>query len=376
MYIRSVRSAVVLAVSLLGLAGVATGQHYTRTDLTVDIAATSPTAPNFDPNLVNAWGLARGSTSFFWISDNGTGLSTLYNGAGARNPLVVKIPTQDGTGTSAPTGAISNYSSGFEVNGPGTGTPAAFLFCTEDGTIAGWNPTVDRNNAVLKVKRGGKAIYKGCALAQTGNGIFLFATNFQTGRVDIFDSTFTLVSTRNLQLDDDDHDNHGKGHNGSGFVPFNIQNVGGNLVVTFAKKQAGSDDEQHGPGLGAIEIFDPTLHLLSRLQRGAFLNAPWGVALAPGDFGPFSHRLLVGNFGDGTINAFNIVTGNFEGKMLAPGGSTPLVVDGLWALSFGGNAPNNGLATELFFTAGPNDEENGLFGKITATSTEQRGNTE
>ena len=375
MHIRSVRLAVVLASSLLSLAGVAVGQHYNKTDLTADIAATSPTAPNFDGNLVNAWGLARGSTSFFWVSDNGTGLSTLYNGAGARNPLVVKIPTEDGSSTSAPTGAISNYSSGFEVNGPGTGTPGAFLFCTEDGTIAAWNPTVDRNNAVLKVKLGGKAIYKGCALAQTANGVFLYATNFLTGRVDIFDSTFKFVGSRSFQLDED-KDDHGHENRGNGFVPFNIQNVGGNLVVTFAKKQAGSDDEQHGPGLGAVGIFDANGHLLSRLQRGDFLDAPWGVALAPGDFGPFSHRLLVGNFGDGTINAFNVVTGKFVGKMLAPGGSAPLVVDGLWALSFGGNAANNGSATELFFTAGPNDEKNGLFGKITATASEQRGNTE
>jgi uncharacterized protein (TIGR03118 family) len=355
---------------MMCLAEMAFGQHYNRTDLTADMAATSPSAANLDPNLVNAWGLARSSTSFFWISDNGTGLTTLYTGAGVPQSLVVKIPTADGTGTSAPTGAVFNYSTGFLVGG--TGTAAVFLFCTEDGTIAAWNPGVDRTNAVLKVKRGGKAVYKGCALAQTNRGVFLYATNFLTGRVEVFDSSFTLVATKTFQFgDDDDH-----GHNGNGFAPFNIQNVGGNLVVTFAKKQAGSNDEQHGPGLGAVGIFDANGKLLSRLQRGNFLNAPWGIALAPSDFGPFSHRLLIGNFGDGTVNAFNVVTGQFEGKMLATGSSSPLVVDGLWALSFGGNSTNNGSATELFFTAGPNDEGDGLFGKITATNSEQRGNTE
>ncbi len=353
----------------LTLATSSFAQHYNRTDLTADIAATSPSAANLDPNLVNSWGLARSSTSFFWISDNGTGLTTLYTGAGVPQSLVVKIPTEDGTGVSAPTGAVYNYSAGFLVGG--TGTAAIFMFCTEDGTIAAWNPGVDRNNAVLKVKRGGKAVYKGCALAQTKDGVFLYATNFLTGRVEVFDSSFTMVASRTFQSGDDD-----SGHNGNGFAPFNIQNVGGNLVVTFAKKQPGSNDEQHGPGLGAVGIFDANGHLLSRFQRGDFLNAPWGIALAPSDFGPFSHRLLIGNFGDGTVNAFNIVTGQFVGKMLAPGSSSPLVVDGLWALSFGGNAANNGSSTELFFTAGPNDENDGLFGKLTATNSEQRGNSE
>jgi uncharacterized protein (TIGR03118 family) len=366
---RSLNFVASLFVALLLLTSTSVGQHYNRTDLTADIAATSPTAPNLDPNLVNAWGLARSSGSPFWVNDNGTGLSTLYNGAGVRQALVVKIPTVDGTGTSAPTGIVFNFTKGFEVGA--AGTAAVFIFCTEDGTIAAWNPNVNLNNAVLKVKLGGKAVYKGCALAQTSDGTFLYATNFLTGRVDIFDSSFGLVRSRTFGFgEDDDH-----GHNGNGFAPFGIQNIGGNLVVTFAKKTPGSNDEQHGPGLGVVGIFDPNGRLLNRLQRGNFLNAPWGIAMAPGDFGTFNHRLLIGNFGDGTINAFNAVTGKFEGKLLAANG-TPLTVDGLWALVFGGNAANNGSATELFFTAGPNDESNGLFGKITATAAEQRGSTE
>ena len=364
-----------LASSLAALTGVlllltsaSLGQHYTRTDLTADMAATSPTAANLDPNLVNAWGLTRGSGTPFWVSDNGAGLSTLYNGAGVRQALVVKIPTVDGTGKSAPTGAIFNYTKLFAVT---PGNPAVFMFCTEDGTIAAWSPAVDRNNAVLMVKRGGKAVYKGCALAQTPDGVFLYATNFLTSRVDVFDSSFNLVRSRDFDFgDDDDH-----GHNGNGFAPFGIQNIGGNLVVTFAKKTPGSNDEQHGPGLGAVAIFDPNGRLLSRLQRGSFLNAPWGIALAPTDFGPFNHRLIIGNFGDGSINAFNAISGKFEGKLLKADGSN-LVIDGLWALEFGGSSANNGSAIELFFTAGPNDEANGIFGKITATANEQRGTVE
>jgi uncharacterized protein (TIGR03118 family) len=365
MYDRALSLPLVLALAavILLLAGTCLGQHFTRTDLTADMAATSPTAANLDPNLVNAWGLTRGSASPFWVSDNGTGVSTLHNGAGVPQQLVVTIPTANGTGTSAPTGAIFNYSGkGFEV---AKGSPAIFMFCTEDGTIAAWNPKVNPTNAVLKVKRGGKAIYKGCTLAQKNNNVFLFAANFQTGNVDVFDSNFNLVHTMNLNFF------------GSNFAPFGIQNVGGNLVVTFAKRTPGSRDEQHGPGLGAVGIFNSSGHLLVRLERGSFLNAPWGIALAPADFGPFNHRLIIGNFGDGTINAFNATTGAFEGKLLGASGSTPLTIDGLWALVVGGGATNNGSATALFFTAGPNSENNGLFGKITsAVASEQRGSME
>ena len=252
-------SIVSLVTLLMLLAGTGVGQHYTRTDLTANMAATSPSAPNLDPNLVNAWGLSRGSGSPFWVADNGTGLSTLYNGAGVPQALVVKIPTVDGQGTSAPTGTVFNYSKGFEVGAPGSGTPAVFLFCTEDGTIAAWNPGVDRNNAVLKVKRGGKAVYKGCALAQTKDGVFLYATNFLTGRVEVFDSMFALVRSHGFELDDDDDHGHDRDRdkNSRGFAPFGIQNVGGSLVVTYAKKTPGSNDEQHGPGLGTWRSSTP-----------------------------------------------------------------------------------------------------------------------
>jgi uncharacterized protein (TIGR03118 family) len=337
------------------------GQHYTRTDLTTDVSTVAPSATNVDPNLVNSWGLARGSNTFWWVSDNGTGRTTLYDGAGAPQSLVVTIPAPGGSGTSAPTGAVFNFTSGFPING----TKATFLFVTEDGTIAGWNPAAG-TTAGLAVNRAGKAVYKGCAIAQTAQGPRLYATNFTTGTVEVFDGNFNPVPVGLFAFRIP-----GLPQN---FVPFNIQNVGGNLVVTYAFRQPGSTDEQHGAGLGAVAIFGPAGQLRRVLQPGAFLNAPWGITLAPSDFGVFAHRLLIGNFGDGRIHAFNIITGAFEGTLQGTN-NQPLVIDGLWALGFG-NDGSAGAATSMFFTAGPNDEKDGLFGKLTPVASEARGNTE
>jgi len=355
-------------------------QHYARTDLTANSASVSAKAANIDANLLNAWGLSRATTSPWWISDNGAGVSTLSDGAGVPQPtttpqpLVVTIPlpppdnssgaatTSEGK-TSTPTGTVFNYTSDFEV---APGKKAIFLFVTEDGTISGWNPTVKPTEAVIKVNRSGKAVYKGCTLVQTEFGTFLYVTNFKSGRIEVYDSKFQRVHAL-------DH-SFRNGHLPHDFVPFNIQNIGGSIVVTFAKREPGSNDEEHGPGLGFVAIFDPFGQLIRRLDHGPFLNAPWGVALAPSDFGAFSHRLLIGNFGDGTIHAFNVVSGDFEGTLLDAGGQS-LTVDGLWALSFGSNGPS-GSAIELYFTAGPNDENDGLFGKIAPDPAEQKGNNE
>jgi uncharacterized protein (TIGR03118 family) len=216
------------------------------------------------------------------------------------------------------------------------------------------------------VNHSATAIYKGLALATTPQGPRLYATNFVSGGIEVFDGHFHRVTTTGGFLDPNLPPN---------YAPFGIQNVGGNIVVTFAHRKPGSKDDDHGPGLGFVDVFDRSGRLLLRLQHGPYLNAPWGIAQASGDFGPFSHRLLIGNFGDGYIHAFNSVSGKFEGTLLDQTGY-PLWIDGLWGLSFGGDNTNSGLATELFFTAGPNEENDGILGKITATGSEQRGNSE
>jgi uncharacterized protein (TIGR03118 family) len=365
MLFRIVRRGTFLAVVAAFASTSLFAQHYQRKDLTTNSPAVSASAANIDPNLVNAWGLARGSGTPWWISDNGTSLTTLYDGSGVPQQLVVKIPAPDPNGTSAPTGAVFNPTTGFQIK---AGAKALFIFATEDGTIAAWNPTVDLNNAVLMVKRTGQAIYKGIAIAQVAGSPRLYATNFQTGRVEVFASNFGRISTAATAF----------AYPGlsAAYSPFNIQNVGGNLVITFAHRKPGSTDEDHGAGLGFVGVFDPVGHLLFTLSHGPWFNAPWGIALAPGDFGAFSHRLLIGNFGDGTVHAFNLFTGKHEGALLDAASGGPLTIDGLWALGFGGDAQNNGVATSLFFTAGPNDEADGLYGQVTPVTAEQPGNSQ
>lgn len=357
--------AATIAAFLLTLPAFA--QHYTRTDLTADVSATSTMQVIPDANLVNPWGLARSSGSPWWVSDNGTGLSTLYNGSGSPQQLVVTIPLPQGqTGNAAPTGTVFNFTNAFQV---GPGAKAIFLFVTEDGTISGWNPGVDGTHAVIKVPKDGKttsAIYKGVTIAMSASGPRLYATNFESGKVEVYDGNFQRVQTEEWAFRDPILK--------KSFVPFNIQNIGGNLLVTFAHKTNGSNDEDHGPGLGAAAMFDTQGRLLMRFERGNWFNAPWGAAAAAGDFGVFAHRILIGNFGDGTIHAFNAVTGKFEGTLLNPNGSV-LTIDGLWAIAFGNDA-TAGSALKLYFTSGPDGESHGILGNITPVAAEQRGNAE
>jgi uncharacterized protein (TIGR03118 family) len=344
------------------LASNAFGQHFDRTDLTSN---QSGIAPNMDPNLVNAWGLSRSSGSPWWVSDNGTGLSTLYNGAGVPQSLVVTIPPPKGQkGPSTPTGNVFNFTSDFNLE---PGLKAIFIFVTEDGTISGWNPTLDLLHARRRIDHSGRAIYKGIALATARQGSRIYVTNFMTGQVEVYNGKWQRVATSPTAFVDPTLPEN--------YVPFGIQNVGGNIVVTFAHREPGEEDEDHGPGLGFVTIFNTNGEVIARLKHGDYFNAPWGIAMSGADFGAFSHRLLIGNFGDGQIHAFDPLTGNLAGTLLDAAGS-PIWIDGLWALEFGGGNGNSGAANELFFTAGPDDESNGLFGKLAAVPAEQRGSSE
>jgi uncharacterized protein (TIGR03118 family) len=310
------------------------------------VANTAGAADHVDPNLVNAWGLAAGPTSPWWVSDNGTDRSTLYNAAGTPLPLVVSVP-------GAPTGTVFNGTPGSFLVGA---TNAAFIFSTEGGTILGWNGGAAATVEADRSSAG--AVYKGLAIAQTPAGPRLYATDFHNGAVDVFDAKWQLV--RHAGFVDPYLPRH--------FAPFGIQAIGDRIFVTYAKQQAGSDDEAHGRGLGIVDAFDTSGRLRARVAQFGALNAPWGIAQAPAGFGRFSGDLLVGNFGDGHITAYHEL---FHRRFLPVGqlrASTggPLAIDGLWALEFGQGAANNGPTDTLFFTAGPGDEENGLFGTIRA----------
>jgi len=310
-------------------------------------------AANTDPNLINPWGISYSATSPFWVSDNGTGVATLYNGSGqpfpVGSPLVVTVPPPaGGTPPSAPTGQVFNGGIGFEVS---PGRPARFIFATEDGTISGWNPAASPTTAILKVDNSGSgAVYTGLAIGNNGAGDFLYAANFNSGAINVFDTNFAPTTLAGSFTDPTLP---------SGYAAFNIQNLGGKLYVTYA-------DDVPGPGKGFVDVFDLNGNLMLRLISDGSLNSPWGLALAPGNFGEFSNDLLVGNFGDGKINAFDPMTGIFHGTMLDINGD-PIVIEGLWGLKFG-NGGNGGDSDTLYFTAGiPGDgavEDHGLFGSL------------
>ncbi len=313
---------------------------YVQTNLVSDIPGLGLIT---DPNLVNPWGMAYSATSPFWVSDNGTGLSTLYNGAGTPQALVVTIPpAPGGSGPSKPTGQVFNGGSGFNAD--------RFIFATEDGTISGWRGALGTNAELLVDNSPGGAIYKGLAIGSNASGDFIYAANFHANSIDVFNSTFAPTNLSGLFLDP---------NLPAGYAPFNIQNLGGSLYVAYAQQDANAEDEIAGPGAGFVDVFDTDGVFLRRLISNGALDAPWGLALAPADFGLYSDDLLVGNFGDGLINAFDPLSGNFLGTLNGPGG-TPISIDGLWALGFG----NGSNANQLFFTAGLNDEANGLFGKL------------
>jgi uncharacterized protein (TIGR03118 family) len=355
-------------------------QHYKQTNLVSDTVGLAPT---HDPSLINPWGLTRSSTtpsrpgSPWWVANNNSGTSTLYDGSGNKIPIngngIVTIPPPKGsTAASTPTGTVFYGGPDFIIpkSKGGNGLPAVFLFATEDGTISAWN---GGPSAVLILDNSDNgspngAVYKGLTTAQINGKPYLYATNFRSGKVEVYDDSFNPVHFGSEQFDpggDGDHD--ADDVNGetipAGFAPFNIQNIGGSLFVTYAKQDAPRHDPVDGDGLGFVVIYTPSGHVISHLQHGPWLNAPWGVVWTPRDFGLYSNSILVGNFRSGWIAAYNGFTGKFIDFVRNPDDSL-VTIGSLWALAFGNNA-SAGPSTTLFFTAGLENEMHGLFGTLT-----------
>lgn len=338
---------------------------YIRTDLVSNVQNLAQPA---DPNLQNAWGVANAPNSPLWVSDNNDGFSTLYDGNGVKTNLTVTIPLPAGRApppAATPTGMVWNPTAGFTITGATT-APATFIFDTEDGTISGWNATVDpvvngASTATLVVDNSANgAVYKGLAFGTNVHGNFLFATNFAAGTVEVYDQTFKPAT-----LDG----NFSDPNIPAGFAPFGIANIDNNLYVTYAKQNAQKNDEVVGPGLGFVDVFTTDGVLIKRFASGGTLNAPWGVARATANFGRFSGDILIGNFGNqgkfaGWINAFTGGNDNEFVGALRDAKGQPIAIDGLWSLVFG--SFRNSDADTLYFTAGPNQQQNGLFGKIVA----------
>jgi uncharacterized protein (TIGR03118 family) len=332
----------VAAAALAAATPAAERNAYVQHNLVSDGSAP---ADHTDSHLVNAWGLTSLPGSPWWVADNQTNVSTLYGADGTPRSLVVSVPNN-------PTGAVSNTGSSFVV---GSG-PALFLFATEEGKLLGWNMSLGTTAQVVADKTGEGAVFKGLAIA----GDRLYATDFHNGKVDVFDGSFGDVNTPGAFVDPSIP---------AGYAPFGIQNIDGNIFVTYAKQDADAHDDVAGQGHGFVDEYNADGALIGRVATHGQLNSPWGLALAPASFGRFGGDLLVGNFGDGQITAFERQSnGMFEprGQLRSASGGI-LTIEGLWALQFGkGALANNGPTDTLFFTAGPDDESHGLFGTIRA----------
>jgi uncharacterized protein (TIGR03118 family) len=331
------------------------GNAYHQTNLVSDLPGLAQLT---DPDLVNPWGLAAGPTTPAWVADNGTDKATIYPGFVNGSPiqkagLVVNIPG------GAPTGQVFNPTPGFVVHAGDASGPARFIFDSEAGLVTGWNPAVPPPPPSTQAQVGASvpdAIYKGLAIATTPAGTFLYGADFHHARIDVFDSNFNLVHLPGSFTDPGIP---------RGFAPFNVQELGGRLYVAYAKQDAAAEDEVAGPALGFVDVYSTSGQLLRHLIEHGQLNAPWGLVVAPVGFGRFSGALLVGNFGNGRINAYDPDTGEFLGRLRHEDGS-PIEIEGLWALRFGNGVTGN--PTTLLFTAGIDDEAHGLFGAIQAAS--------
>jgi uncharacterized protein (TIGR03118 family) len=349
--------------ALAGSTGIA-NRSYVQHNLVSDVPGL---ATHTDANLRNPWGTATGPGLPIWVSDNAAGATTLYDGAGnsvtgpnGQHVVAIPAPTSAGQGAvGAPDGTVLNPTAdGFAVSKAGVSGPSKFLFATEDGTIVGWNPSVDPTHAIIAVDRSTArdqagdvgAVYKGLALVTTPTGKLLYATNFRFGTVEVFDSSFNLVNSFSDPTIP------------AGFAPFGIHNVGGRLFVTYAKQDAAKHDDDAGPGHGFVDVFAPNGDLLQRFASQGRLNSPWAVTLAPSSFGAASGDVLVGNFGDGRINVFEPSSGRFLDQLRSSSGA-PLAIPDLWGLRFP-TGSLNAVPNALYFTAGINHEADGLFGDI------------
>jgi uncharacterized protein (TIGR03118 family) len=341
-------------------------QQYQKTNLVSDLGTLG--AHTVDPKLKNPWGIARGpSGNPWWVSDEKSGVSTLYNAQGTpanvlnpgANGLVVTIPPSvppPSIGT--PTGVVFNGSANdFRVAPPGV-AQTFFLFVSLDGTISGWDPAANPTTAIRKVST--KSVLTGATIAQIEENRFLYVADLEAGKIRVYDSNFQPVEVDEDAFDDD--------HLPPGFAPFNIQNIGGDLYVAYAKQDQAKTFVTSGTGLGFVDVFSPRGRLLMRLEHGDWFNAPWGLTLAPSDFGTFSHRILVGQFGSGEILAFDAVTGRFQGK-LRDQNNHSIALKGLWGLAFGAGDQTSGPANTLFFNEGLNGND-GLFGTLTPIATD------
>lgn len=330
-----------------------TSAVFTATNVVTD---SGTAAAHVDANLVNGWGIAFNPTGFVWVANQGTSTSTLYDGNGVPQSLVVSIPAATG-GSAGPTGIVYNGTQDFKVTANGlTGAPP-FIFAGTGGTLSGWSPSVNPTKSVTMVDTSATATpsaYTGLTLSNYAGVNYLYAADFRNGHVDVYDPTWKKVTLPGGAFVDPNLP--------AGYAPFGIQAIGTRIYVTYAQHAPTGPLENLGAGIGIVDVFDPSGAMVSRFVTGGALNAPWGVALAPSNFGSFGNMLLVGNFGDGKINVYDPATGTLKGT-LSKADKTPIVVDGLWGIAFGNGLSSQPLNT-LFYAAGPSAETHGLYGRI------------
>ncbi len=343
---RTFRSTLFVAAAVAGLSVPASADFIRQTNLVTNDPVGHP-AQITDPSLVNAWGMSYGSTSPLWVSDNGAGVATVYHVDPATNAttklgLTVTIP-----GNGSVDGQAFNTGAG-----SGAFDGDSFLFVSEDGTVSGWRGSLGSTAETLQAGSP-TDLYKGTTVVTMGGHTYMYIANFASGHIDVLKGD---VGAPNLTGSFNDPSLP------AGYAPFNVQVLGGHIFVTYGLQVPGSGDEAHGAGLGVVDEFDTNGNLIARVGTHGTLNAPWGLTIAPSSFGAMAGDLLVGNFGDGHINIFNIATDKYLGQLMGRNG-TPLTIDGLWGL-VPGNGGAGGNPMDLYFSAGPNDESNGLFGAL------------